>query len=298
MRFTLAQLKAFCHVVQDGSFHAAARQLHLTQPTVSQRVAELESAIGHALFERSGRNVRLTAQGHALVDYARRVLETAAALEDHFKSSSPMRGLLRLGVTESFALICLEALLRRLDADYPELKTSVQVVHSATANQMLAAQALDVAILFEPQFSETIRQEPLGRHELAWMASASMELQDVTKPADLADLHIMLSPPPSRFHTAVMAWFAAGHATPTRVSTCNSLTVTMQTVASGLAIGVLPVRLMRSAIESGSMRRLPVEPPLPTHSVAVCYQTNVFGSGLEAVVHLVRDVATDHQLFV
>lgn len=298
MRFTLAQLDAFDRIVETGSFHAAARQLHLTQPTVSQRIRELESGIGQTLFVRNGPSFRLTAEGTAFLVHARQVLASAAALEGHIKGAHDIQGVLRLGVTDSFALICLNDLLRTLDQKYPELKTSVQVVDGGTAAHMLEAHVLDLAIVSEPQLSPAIRQRPLGQHELAWMAGGTARLPKLTRPSDLASLHIMLSPAPSRLHETVMAWFAADHAVPTRLSTCNSLVITRQTVASGLAIGVLPVRASRDELLSGLIRRLPVDPPLPMHRVSLCYQSTVLGPGLEEIVDLLEALIARHALYV
>ena len=70
MDLTLAQLRTFDCIVRLGSFHAAARELGLTQPSVSQRIRELETTLGTALFIRRGPRVSLTAEGHALIDHA------------------------------------------------------------------------------------------------------------------------------------------------------------------------------------------------------------------------------------
>ena len=58
---TLRQLEAFYWIARLGSFHAAARHLHVAQPSVSARVRELERHLGVPLFERSGRGLRPTA---------------------------------------------------------------------------------------------------------------------------------------------------------------------------------------------------------------------------------------------
>ena len=64
---TLGQLRAFERIVRLGSFHAAALELKLSQPSVSQRIRELEAALQTPLFVRRGPRISLTAEGHALV---------------------------------------------------------------------------------------------------------------------------------------------------------------------------------------------------------------------------------------
>src|SRR5262245_43778554 len=119
MRFTLAQIEAFAGIVRSGSFHAAARQLHLTQPTVSQRIRELENAIGSPLFVRQKPRIGLTPEGHALMEFARRLLGTAGELAEHFRTRNPLKGVLRLGVPATFAHTCMTDFLRRLEQRYP-----------------------------------------------------------------------------------------------------------------------------------------------------------------------------------
>ena len=73
MNVTLSQLKTFERIVRLGSFHAAARELRLTQPSVSQRIRELETMLRTRLFIRRGPRISLTAEGHALIEYADRL---------------------------------------------------------------------------------------------------------------------------------------------------------------------------------------------------------------------------------
>jgi len=297
MRFTIAQIEAFSSIVDTGSFSAAARRLNLTQPTISQRIRELESAIGASLFFRRGPRILLTPEGQALVDYSSRVLGAAGDLAAHFQGRNPLKGVLRLGVPSTFAVTCMTELLMRLDRRYPNLKASVQISDSATMEQMLEAHQLDIAILVEPVSSARVRQQPLGNDELAWAASPDLHLPRTLRPADLAELHVMLTPSPSRLRVTVMDWFAAAGSMPTRLSTCNNLTVLLQTLSSGLAVGVLPLRILQPDITAGRLRHLQVTPPLPPHRMVICHQTEGLGPGVHDVVALMRDLIAEHALF-
>jgi len=297
MRFTLAQIEAFARIVETGTFQGAARQLNLTQPTVSQRIRELEKAIGSKLFLRNGPRIQLTPEGTALIDHARRLLAVAGGMTQIFKSSGALRGVLRLGMTDTFALVCLDDMLRRLAERYPALKTSVRVNDSGTMSRMLEDEELDIAILVEASVGLRVREEPVGHNELAWMASPSVRLPRELRPRDLAGLHIMLPPPESRVYTTVNDWFAASGEVPSHVSTCNSAAVILQAITSGLAISVQATRLMAVAIRRGRVKKLRVTPELPAHKVSICYQTATLGSGIEAVVALQRELIAEHGLF-
>src|SRR5882724_10121435 len=77
MAMELTDLRVFLTVAETGSFTRAATVLVLTHPSVSERVAGLERAVGSPLFDRTSRGARLTARGEQLVPYARRCVVIA-----------------------------------------------------------------------------------------------------------------------------------------------------------------------------------------------------------------------------
>src|SRR6266404_9019698 len=97
MNVTLSQLRAFERIVRLGSFRAAAQQLRLTQPSVSQRIRELEAVLKTSLFIRRGPRVSLTAEGHALIEYADRLLGAAGEMTERFQTREPRSEERRVG---------------------------------------------------------------------------------------------------------------------------------------------------------------------------------------------------------
>lgn len=298
MNVTLSQLRTFERIVVLGTFHAAARQLGLSQPSVSQRIRELEAALGTELFVRRGPRISLTAEGHALVDYADRLLAGTTEMVERFRTHDPLKGRLRLGLNESFALICLPDLLERLEQRYPAISTSVFVGDTGTVSRMLDGQELDIAIVSEPSVGSHVKKEPIGINRLGWFAGADFEIaRGVMTPAELARFHLIVSPPTARLHATVTKWFADAGVTPLRVSTCNSISVTILTVVRGKAIGLVPIRVMQDEVDRGLARLVPVTPELPGHRVSICYQIREFGPGLSVLVDLTRELIARHNLF-
>jgi DNA-binding transcriptional LysR family regulator len=299
MNVTLSQLRAFERIVRLGSFHAAARELRLSQPSVSQRIRELEGVLKTPLFVRRGPRVSLTAEGHALVEYADRVLGAAGEMVERFRTRDPLQGMLRLGVNESFALVCLPELLRRLEQRYPAIRTSVFVGDTGSVDHKLEAQELDMAVVSEPTVARHVKQEPLGKNEFGWFTSTEFALpRRVLSPSDLRQYHLIVPPPPARLHATVSQWFADAGARPVRVSTCNSISATMLTVLHGTAIGILPARVMQDELAKRSVKLVRVLPKVPAHRVSICYQISEFGPGLKVLVDLTRELVAHYKLFV
>jgi DNA-binding transcriptional LysR family regulator len=296
---TLAQIDTFDSIVRLGSFHAAARELGLTQPSVSQRVRELETTLNTKLFIRRGPRVSLTAQGHALEDHARRLLGDANSIVARFRDRDQLRGMLRLGLNESFALVGLPDLLQKLRAQHPDLRTSVHVGDTADVARLLNGRKLDVAIVSQPDLEAHVQAEPIGINRFAWFAGPGIGVpRRALKAAELARFHLAISPESSRLYATATAWFARDGVASARLSLCNSLPVTIRMVLRGLAVGLLPIRVMREHLRAREVRIMPVTPEIAGHRVSLCYQASEFGPQLERVLSLTRAVIAEQRVFM
>jgi DNA-binding transcriptional LysR family regulator len=299
MNVTLSQLRAFERIARLGSFHAAARELGLSQPTVSQRIGQLEVELETPLFLRRGPRISLTAEGHALVEYADRVLGAASEMAERFRTRDPLKGTLRLGVNETFAQICLPELLRRLEQRYPAIQSSVLVGDTGVVSRQLDARELDIAVVSEPSVGRHVKQESLGKNEFGWFCSSTLDLpRRALSPAELCSYHLIVPPPPARLHATLAQWFADADARPSRISRCNNVSATLQTVLHGTGIAILPLRIMRDELAKRTIRQVRVLPKVPAHRVSICYQVSEFGPGLKALVDLARELVAHHKLFV
>lgn len=291
MAYTFLQLEAFYWVARLGSFRAAARQLNLTQPAVSLRVRELERALDTRLFDRSGYRPRLTHRAADILRHTERLLSLADEIGEKGRAEEPLRSLLRIGAADSFALICLPQLLRHLEHQYPALKVEVTVAFSQQLNELLARRELDVAFLSQPHISGAVTGQPLGNFELAWVASPRYAFPNrPLRPADLADAQIITNPAPSHLYGSVETWFASAGLKPTRVSTCNSLSIIIRLTSSEFGVSLLPVSILTEEIGSGLLRSLRCKPRIAPHTMYVAYQADEAGPGIDAVILASREI--------
>ena len=299
LRITLDQLRALERIAELGSFNAAARELGLAQPSISQRIRELEASIGVPLFIRRGPRTSLTSDGRMLLTYARRMLGVENEIAAYFASRDPLKGMLRFGATNTFGLVCLADLLRQLEERYPQLRISLVVETSNVLSRMLNEQALDIAVVAEPDLDDRVVKIPVGRNDLAWLAGSRLKLPlgEVT-PQRLAAEHVMVVPPPSRVHATIIDWFKSAEVEPVRVSYNNNLSVLIVAVLESVAVGVAPARVVHRELARGLIRRLDTRPPLPSHRVYICYQSDAFGPGIEAVIGLTRKLIAEKELYV
>ncbi|MEM5709725.1 LysR family transcriptional regulator, partial [Elizabethkingia meningoseptica] len=89
-------MEALLAIARLGSFQAAAEHMNVTQPTISLRIRELESALGVRLFEREGRRAVLTAEGVLARRYAEQAVGVLDELETRLRTGDPLQGRLRV----------------------------------------------------------------------------------------------------------------------------------------------------------------------------------------------------------
>lgn len=147
----LHQLRYFCAIVDSGSFSRAARQTHVSQPSLSQQIRKLEDELGARLFDRLGRSVRLTEIGQTFLPRARAVLrELEAARGDLAQQENSMRGTIAVGVIPTVAPYLLPPHLTKFSRKFPEAKISIVEEITPILLERLRAASIDLALLALP----------------------------------------------------------------------------------------------------------------------------------------------------
>jgi DNA-binding transcriptional LysR family regulator len=214
------------------------------------------------------------------------------------RTHDPLQGVLRFGLSETFALLCLTTLLERLETAYPSLKTSLHIGDTNTLSELLNGQRLDLAVISDPSVAEHVRREAMGTNQHGWFATSSYQgEQTELTPAELCEHHLIITPPPARLFTTVTRWFGQAGVAPQRLSMCNSLLVTSLMIRSGRGVGLVPRRVMRDSVALGEVIEFEVEPKVAAHQVWICYQVEELGPGLQQVVDLIQQIAADKDLF-
>ena len=161
-------LESFVMAVDNGSIAEAARRLNLTAAAVAKRIHALENEIGAALVTRSGRTIRPTEAGAAIVERARRFLAEARDFKSIAIADRPS-GQLRLGAVSSALSGLLPDILALTRENYPQIEVTIMVGHSGELyRKVLDGDDLDAAVITEPPFAipkscawRMLREEPL-----------------------------------------------------------------------------------------------------------------------------------------
>jgi DNA-binding transcriptional LysR family regulator len=265
-------LETLLWVVRLGSISAAAERLHLSQPAITRRIQELERDLQARLFERKGVGVAPTAIAQALVQNAERVLTEIAAMRSTASDRTTVRGRLRIGIAEFIGLTWFDRLLARIEDEFPELTTEIDVDLSSSLVDRVLRRELDVVFFPGSAPAESVCQTKIGACEHRWVASPDIiSGNDDVSPHDLADMPIIVLPKGAALHGIVMNWFTQAGARPTRVRTCNSLSVNASLLRKGLGVGAMPVDMVKDELASGELIALRERPSLPKVGYSAAY---------------------------
>lgn len=273
---SLKQLEALYWVSKLGSFQSAALRLHTSQSAISKRIAELEAIHGVALFDRSSRASRLTAEGERLAAGA----ETLLALYERVMSGADEREenevTFRLAATELIGMTWLPELMSRIKARYPHLLLKLDVDHGGRLLDRLNQGQFDLALVPGPLWGKFYAEIPLKTLERCWMASPALAVPRRTLTVEqLADYPIV-SQYSDTIHAKLQnAWFHRnGHLMQKNLQ-ANSFFVVGRLVIEGKGIAQMPVPYYAQELRDGTLRRIRITPALPNVRYYAVYRRSM-----------------------
>ena len=147
----LRVLRYFLGVAREGSMTGAARVLHVTQPTLSRQLQDLEEELGQKLFIRGSHSVTLTPEGMVLRKRAEEILEMVHKTEAEFESMGEMvGGDVYIGGGETEAMRRIARLIHEIRDDYPEIRFHLFSGNAEDVTERLDKGILDFGILIQP----------------------------------------------------------------------------------------------------------------------------------------------------
>ncbi len=254
-RMDTQNLAAFVAVAELGSFSLASAQLHLTQPAVSKRVANLEQQLGKPLFDRIGHRIQLTEAGAVLLPQAKAIQDSVRmARRSLHDLDGDVRGPLTLATSHHLGLHRLPTVLRDFAASYPEVALELSFMGSEEAEQAVLTGTVELAITTLAPNAEgipsSLHSEEVWPDPLAFVVSPTHPLAAEGK-TDLATLsqYPAVLPEPDTYTTQIVqsTFKQAGQVLHLRLAT-NFLETIKMLVSIDFGWSVLPHTLVDKQI--------------------------------------------------
>ena len=241
---------AFHKVASAGNFTLAARMSGVSQPTLSAQVRSLERSIGATLFDRTGRQIRLTATGQALLQATTKL---ATAIDEVAQvvaaPVSQARGLLRVSADSALHVIPILADLRRKSKVFA---FSLRVENSSQVIAQVLNNEADVGVMAQPSLDSRLYAAKIRQDRLVLLASKSHPLarRKILRLADLAGQDLVIRERGSITRELIQTRLTAAQIRPAQVLDVATREAVREAVAAGFGVGVV------FSSEAGDDRRL------------------------------------------
>ena len=271
---SLRQLQYVVAIADTLGFRKAAERCHVSQPSLSAQVAELEETLGVKLFERDRRRVLVTAAGADLVARARRVLSEAGDLvEAAVRLGDPLAGRLRLGVIPTIAPYLLPEAVPAVMARFPRLKPFFREDKTEVLVASLEEGKLDAAVLaLEADLGElahaVIAVDPFV---LAAPKKHALAKRRTITAADLEDETVLLLDDGHCLRGQALSYCASARANEASFR-ATSLSTLAQMVSSGAGVTLLPALSVPIENRRGQLAIRPFAAPGPSRTVALVWR--------------------------
>lgn len=264
---SLDQVRTLIAILDLGTFSAAAQALHLSQPTISLHIAELEQRFNTPLLVRTRKPVTATAAGALLAERGRKLLKEADEISEAIRRQTlGIRGRVRMGASSGILVHNLPAVMEILEQRYNGIDIDVQILGSADTLTGLTQGSLDLGIVAmpQPQHKDIVIQHWRTDPMMAFIPPR-WECPDLITPAWLADKPLIFNEPSTHMYHLTMAWFAAAGFAPRARIELNYTEAMKSLVASSYGAAILPAEHPdQHGVKTMQIR--PLDPPLPRYT--------------------------------
>ncbi len=206
----LRTLRYFLAVAREENMTEAANVLHVTQPTLSRQIADLERELGVELFERTNRSCMLTSDGMRLRQRAEEIISLVEQTEGELADRElGIAGNIRIGAGETRAMQVVLGAFADVRRDYPGVTCELYTGNADAVEERLERGLLDFALVIEPvnlEKYEWIRMPNANRVGLAVSADGPWGALEVATPADVAKMPLLISSRTSNKAVDLVSW--------------------------------------------------------------------------------------------
>lgn len=273
--FTLRQLQYVVAVAEELSFRRAAERCHVSQPSLSAQIAQVESALGVHLFERRHRKVLATLAGREILERARRLLVDADdLLEAGRRASDPLTGTIRVGVIPTIAPYLLPAAAAALRAEFRRLTVAWREDKTDALIEALQGGALDAAVVAREAEIGDVEHATLAQDPFVLALPSDHALARTSAPVEASELRgqdVLLLDEGHCFREQALEVCSSVRAREDEFR-ATSLTTLVQMVAGGAGITLLPALAVETEATRAGLRVRPLASTKAYRTIALVWR--------------------------
>lgn len=206
----LRVLRYFLMVAKEQSFTKAAKQLNITQPTLSRQLAALEEELGVKLFNRGGHSINLTNEGLLLKRRALELVDLEDKIVSEFKGNrESVEGKITIGCGEFIAVETLAKICKKYKEKYPLVQFAIHTGTADNISEMMNKGLVDIGLFLEPVSTEGmdyIRMQGCDHWVVSMRVDDPLAKKEVITKKDLLKLPLIL-PERTNIQSELANWF-------------------------------------------------------------------------------------------
>ena len=274
---TITHLQIFVAVADCGKMRAAAERLHISQPSVSQAVRELESYYNIKLFERLSQRIYITETGKKLLPYARHIIDSFETMEGFINDTSS-GNVIRVGGSVSVGTRLLPPMIKSLENEVPDVDVCVIVDNTAAIEGKIQRSELDIAVVEGIVRSDELVKKDIYDDELVLVVGSEHELfnhpgiklKELTK-------HALISRESGSVERNQFEQFLLEHDIKMKNKwSCSNTETIKKAVLNGEGIAILSRMVIEKEIAAGEVRVLNVENTRMKRKIKLIYHKNKY----------------------
>lgn len=290
MTLNLGNLATFRLVVQRGSFSAAADVLGLSQPAVSLQVRQLEQFLQTRLLERTGRGIKATAAGIALLAHSEQIEQAvSAAVQSVSEFNREVSGSITLGTGATACIHLLPSLLLTLRERHPLLTVGVTTGNTLDIVRAVEESRLDLGLVTLPATGRNLAVTPVMDEEFVCIFARNQEvLPPAVTPEVLQTLPLIAFESGSGTRDLIDGWFLADGRAIAPVMQLGSIEAIKRMVRAGLGFSIVPRMAVEHPHDRTGLNIQSLTPLLHRQLGIIMRQDKIISKGIAEILRLLQ----------
>lgn len=290
----IRNVKTFVRVAELKSFTKAAEKLNYVQSTVTAQIKQLEKELGYSLFDRIGKKISLTVMGERFLSIAYELLKVSEKAENLNVDSSEIKGVLRVGVSESLLISVFNNLIPEFKAKFKNIDLRIRSGHTIDLLEQLKQNNLDLLFVSKVKNADPDLKCYYARKENSVFVSGTdyETISGKTISIDNIFKHNFIITEREGMYYSVLSKLAAEcNASVKDWIEVDNILVIIELVKKGLGIGFLPEYLVSNEIKKGNLKKLDVGTSTENYySQILCHKDRWVAPFMLELINMLKNV--------
>lgn len=243
-------------ILETGSFQKAATKLNYTQSTVTAQIKQLEEELSIKLFEKIGRQMKLTQAGKDILPSIKTILQGEEQISNYGKSLAEITGTLKLAIPDSILIYTMQPFFQAYLHKAPNVQLIVNSIQSDEINQSIVDGIADIGINCEKEYyPDTVIHKELGTYQVLLVASpfADISLLDFVTPHQRKPVSLICNEPKGYYQIELNKYLAKKDIILNPYMKVQSIEAVKRCVMNNLGIAIVPTYAIEEELKNGAL---------------------------------------------